>query len=797
MASKLVIVESPSKAKTLAKYLGKDYTIKASMGHVRDLPEKELAVDVENNFAPKYSIIGNKKKTVDDLRSSASKVKQVFLATDPDREGEAIAWHIATILEKQNSNIQRVMFNEITKEAVRNAVANPGEIDIRKVDAQQARRVLDRLVGYKVSEQLWKVIARGLSAGRVQSVALRMIVERQKEIDSFIPEEFWTITAQAELEESPRFMMKLVKMAGKEAKITGKDLAEEVIKCLKTCDAELASIKNRVTSQNPPPPFITSTLQQEAARRLYYSVKRTMVIAQKLYEGIELGKDGSVGLITYMRTDSTRMADSAVAAARDFIQDKYGEEYLYSKPRSFGKKKGAQDAHEAIRPTSMEWSPDRVKKFLTKEQYKLYELIWNRFLATQMTAAKYEGVTVEVGVGKIGDAPAGQKSGKKDQYPYLLRTTGRRLLFAGFRKLWGEYVPENNGDEEKMDTGNGETSELPDVFFPKSAGKKKIPVTEGAEVSLHDIKGTQKFTQPPAQYSESTLVKALDEKGIGRPSTYAQIISTLLDRKYVERDKRKLGPTELGVTVSDLLVQEFDDVFNIKFTARMEQALDEVEEGKSWTDTVRRFWEPFSDHIEKFSNRRGEIKKNSMVKIGRKCPECGDGELVERWGRYGKFISCDQFPKCKYMEKVEGESKKQEPEKTGKTCPTCNEGELVIRAGRYGRFLSCSRYPKCKHTEQIQGEKDQAKGKSVPDISIPCPREGCGGTIVAKRTRRGRIMYGCTNWKEKKCGVAFWDRPVESKCPNCGYALRVIKGKNLLCPECNHKEAHKEDSIDA
>ncbi len=790
MASKLVIVESPAKAKTLSKFLGSDYSIKASMGHVRDLPDKELAVDIKKEFKPKYVVIPNKKKTVTDLKNAAEKAKEILIATDPDREGEAIGWHIAYLLNKVQGNIKRVMFNEITKNAVKQAVENPIDIDKDKVDAQQARRILDRLVGYLVSEQLWKVIARGLSAGRVQSVALRILVEREEEIEAFVPEEYWQIFAASSLNGTPSFRMKLVKIDGKEAKINNGEFAGKIVEDLKTKPASLFDIRSRIVDQKVPPPFITSTLQQEAARRLNFNVKRTMSVAQRLYEGIELGDAGSVGLITYMRTDSFRVSDTATNAARDYIKHEYGDEYLSPKPRVFGKKGRSQDAHEAIRPTSFEWTPKKVKQFLKPEQFRLYELIWNRFLATQMANAKFESVSVEVSV----DDNGGLTSKNKNQVPgYLLRATGKKLLFPGFYRLWGEMAAEDAKEDE-------ERTELPDIFFKNISKDGAVPEL-GAETQLSKIESEQKFTQPPYRYSESMLVKALDEKGIGRPSTYAQIISTLVDRKYVERQKKKLHPTELGRTVNKILVKEFNDVFNVEYTARMEEALDKVEEGSSWVSTVQEFWEPFKLDIEKFKERKSELKKETMIKTGRSCPQCDEGELVERFGRFGKFISCDRFPKCKYTEKINGEAEeKQEPESTGRTCPTCEEGDLLIRQGRYGKFISCSRYPKCKYTEKIAGEEGApgAKKDNLPDVNIPCPREGCGGTIISKRTRRGKIFYSCTNWKEKKCKVAFWDMPVLNECNSCGYAIRTIKGKNLVCPECNSKEPYEaENAVDS
>ncbi len=788
MPSKLLIVESPAKAKSLARYLGSDFVIKASMGHIRDLPGKELAVDLEDNFKPKYSVIPAKKKTVDDLKKSAGKAEVIFLATDPDREGEAIAWHIAHLIKGKNKTIKRVMFNEITKQAVRDAVDNPGEIDLNKVDAQQARRVLDRLVGYKVSQQLWGVIAKGLSAGRVQSVALRLIVEREELIDAFVPEEYWRITAKSQVEKSDLFSVKLAKIAGEEAKINNGEVAAKILEDLEKLPASLQNIRHRTSKTKPYPPFTTSTIQQEAARRLHFPVKRTMMVAQKLYEGLELGDAGLVGLITYMRTDSTRISPVSITETREFIEAEFGKDYLCPKTRVFSKKKkNTQDAHEAIRPTYVSWTPEKVKPFLSREQHRLYELIWNRTVATQMTEAKYNGVTVDIGVGDIGGVPAGAEKGVNNSPPYTLRAVGRRLVFAGFRKLWGEGEKEENG--KSGDT----TTELPDLFFIDS--RTKDAPKEGAAATVSEIDGEQKFTQPPARYSESMLVKTLDEEGVGRPSTYAQIISTIQDRKYVERDdKRKLAPTDLGKAVNKILVSEFNDVFNVKFTAKMEEALDSVEEGKSWTEVVGKLWTPFSKRIEEFKGKKKEIKEKTFDRTGRTCPECEKGELIERWGRFGRFISCDQYPDCKYIEK-DKENGKSEPEKAGKTCPDCEGGELLIRSGRNGKFIGCSNYPKCKHTEPLPGEEGQKK-PNLPDIKLPCPREGCGGDIIAKRTRRGKLFYSCTNWKEKSCKMAFWDLPIETKCPQCDYPIMTQKGKNIVCPDCKHKEPYDKEQSD-
>ncbi|MBS1261239.1 MAG: DNA topoisomerase 1 [Calditrichaeota bacterium] len=797
MASKLLIVESPAKARTLKRYLGKQYRIEASVGHIRDLPQRDLAVDIENDFRPNYVVIPEKKKTVEQLRKAAKTASEILLGTDPDREGEAIAWHIAQLLGG-NGSIRRVAFNEITKNAVLAAVAHPGEIDARKVDAQQARRVLDRLVGYLVSEQLWSVVAKGLSAGRVQSVALRLVVEREQEVEEFVPEEYWLFHAIASLARIDPFRAKLMKMAGEDVEVDNEQLAGRVVADLETLPARVHELRRRKSAQKPKPPFTTSTMQQEAARRLGMGGKRTMRTAQTLYEGVELGTD-TVGLITYMRTDSTRVSPDAIGKARAFIKDAFGDNYLSPKARRYAAKKGkrTQDAHEAIRPTDVRRTPASVKKHLKSDQFRLYELIWTRFVATQMADAVFDGVTVDIAAGERGNPPAGFEKGNPEHPPYLLRAVGRRLHFPGFRKLWGE----DKQEEPSRDKYAEEVSELPDALFRNGSraadgsvksGDAPVEPKPGDPAEISDVESEQKFTQPPPRYSEATLVKTLDELGIGRPSTYAQIIGTIQDRKYVERDeKQKLKPTELGRTVNRILVGEFDHVFNVKFTAEMEDALDEVEEGRNWTETVRRFWEPFSESIDRFKTRKREIKQSIMEPTGRTCPKCGEGELVERWGRYGKFIACNRFPQCRYIEKPEavGEARSQ-PEEVGRKCPECKDGDLLSRTGRNGRFIGCSRYPKCRYTEDIPGE--QRPGPKLPDVSIPCPRDGCGGTIVAKRTRRRKIFYSCTNWKKKNCPVAFWDEPVEKTCPNCGYQIMTKKGAEFVCPECKHGQPNPD-----
>jgi DNA topoisomerase-1 len=743
MPDTLVIVESPAKAKTIHKFLGNRYSVQATVGHIMDLPPKKLGVDIHDHFRPEYQVIPGKKKIINNLRASAKEARSILLATDPDREGEAIAQHVSSQLDVPEDRVGRVMFNEITKRAVTEAVKKPGVIDRNKVEAQQARRVMDRLVGYMISPVLWKTVAKGLSAGRVQSVALRLICEREEAISKFVSEEYWSITATFQGKRTDPFASKLEKIDGKAIKISSEDAVKGILDDLKPRSFAVEDIQKKVTAQKPSPPFITSTLQQEASRRFKFPAKKTMAIAQSLYEGVELGDQGAAGLITYMRTDSTRIAPEAMEMVRAYISTSYGNEYLPGKPRYFAKVKAAQEAHEAIRPTSMKLDPKSVKRFLTPDQFKVYGIIWNRFVASQMSDAKIETTTIIITSG-----------------PYEFRTSGSTVLFLGFRQVY---------EETKENNKNGDAVAIPERL------------NVGEPLTLLELDPKQHFTQPPPRFSESMLIKEMEQNGIGRPSTYAQIISTILDRKYVDRSAGKLMPTALGVTVNGILVKEFPDVFSVDFTARMEKELDGIEEGKSSLRVLENFYGPFQESLDYANSRKDEIKRQAMQEIDELCPECGS-PLVIRWGRRGRFIACTAFPKCRYTRPLE-EGNAAAP--VDRKCPECG-GDLVVKQGRYGAFLGCSNYPKCRHVEPL-------------DTGVVCPREGCGGRIVERRSKRGKTFYGCTNYP--KCDFMSWYPLVAETCVKCGYPAlenrNTQRGHFHVCPNCKAKfpvHGDKEDT---
>ncbi|MBM3211841.1 type I DNA topoisomerase, partial [Candidatus Poribacteria bacterium] len=670
MSKSLIVVESPAKVKTISKFLGKDFTVKASMGHVRDLPEKELSVDIENNFAPKYTIIKGKARVVKEIKDAAEKVDSILLATDPDREGEAICWHLAHELRSSKKPMNRITFNEITRTAVENAIKHPEKINQDLVDAQQARRVLDRLVGYQISPILGKTIKWGLSAGRVQSVAVRLICEREEEIRAFVPEEYWTITARLKGDNTSPFEAKLFQINKEKAKVENEEQAKTIVEEAGKEKFVVDKIDRKERKRNPVPPFITSTLQQEAARKLRFTAQRTMSIAQGLYEGLELGSEGMVGLITYMRTDSTRVADEAIAAVREFVGEKYGPNYLPDKPVVYKSKKGAQDAHEAIRPTSMTRTPESVKELLSKEQYNLYDLIWKRFVASQMNPAIMDVTTVDIKAGK-----------------YTFRATGSVIKFMGFMSVYLEGRDEATEDEEKEDK---------ESFLPE--------LKVGQLLKLLGLLPEQHFTQPPPRYSEATLVKALEEKGIGRPSTYAAIISTIQDREYVVKDQGKFSPTEIGELVNSVLIKSFPEVIDVEFTAKMEGELDNVEDGKrKWVDVLKEFYGPFSQSLKKAPETIRNTKKDMEEETDQVCELCGK-KMVIKWGRFGKFLSCSGYPECKNTKELNHEEKSAgEPEATDEICDKCGS-QMVIKTSRYGKFLACSAYPKCKNTKQLGQE---------------------------------------------------------------------------------------------
>ncbi|ACZ41406.1 DNA topoisomerase I [Thermobaculum terrenum ATCC BAA-798] len=688
MANKLVIVESPTKAKTISRYLGRGYSIKASMGHVRDLPKSKLGVDTEHDFQPQYLIPRDKSKTVKELKESVASAREVYLATDPDREGEAIAWHLIQATGMDTSKARRVVFHEITPDAVRNAMANPREIDMRLVDAQQARRVLDRLVGYNISPLLWKKVKRGLSAGRVQSVALRLVVDREREIQSFVPVEYWTISA--DLAKQPakgrkpsrkdQFRALLVRINDEKVEISNEEQARAIIEALEGATYKVLEVKQREIQRKPAPPFITSTMQQEASRKLNFNARRTMSVAQSLYEGVSLGDEGDVGLITYMRTDSTNVATVAQEEARQVIAQLFGDKYLPEKPPVYTKKaKNAQEAHEAIRPTSVKRHPDAIKQYLTSDQYKLYKLIWQRFIASQMANAIIDGTTVDIA--------AEPRSGGA---PYIFRATGSVIKFDGFLVVYQE----GKDDDQEEELGS----------------KALPPMTEGEVLNLIQLLPEQHFTQPPPRYTEASLVKALEEQGIGRPSTYAIILSTLQERYYVVKDGKALVPTELGMLVNDLLVEHFPDIVDVNFTSQMEEELDDIASGeRAWVPVIKEFYGPFE--------RKVRIAEEEMQKVdiqdepaGENCPNCGR-PMVFKMGRYGKFIACSGFPECRTTKAIVN--------RTGVQCPACRQGELVERRSRKGRrsiFYACDRYPDCEFT---------ISAKPLPQ---PCP--ACGGLQV-------------------------------------------------------------------
>ena len=733
MSKGLVIVESPAKVKTLEKFLGGDYIIKASVGHIKDLPEGELGVDLEKDFQPQYVTITGKAKVIRELKKASKGVKNIYLGPDPDREGEAIAWHIAEEIGNGDKKIYRVLFNEITKKAVLDAIHHPGKLQQSKYEAQQARRILDRLVGYQVSPVLWEKVRRGLSAGRVQSVAVRIVCEREREIQDFVSEEYWSLTATLKGKESPvSFDAKLTKWKGKKVKMANEAEAQAIRKTLESAPYSVSKIVQQEKQRHPLPPFITSRLQQDAYRKLSFPAKKTMWIAQKLYEGVDLGPLGTVGLITYMRTDSVRVSTEAIQQVRGWIKDRFGDSYLPPKPNVYKSRKGAQEAHEAIRPTSIDLEPDQVKSSLDKDQWALYKLIWDRFVASQMPSADFLQTTVEI---------------KADNGVFT--AVGTVPVFQGFMALYVE-------GEDDQENGNGE---------------KKLPsLTEGQVLELLGLAPKQHFTQPPYRYSEATLIKELEEKGIGRPSTYASILATIKEKQYVRLEKGKFFPTELGCLVNDLLVVNFPDIFDIEFTAQMEENLDHIEEGeKDWVETLKEFYVPFEKDLEMAKVSMRDVKRE-LIPTDAVCERCGS-KMVKRWGKRGYFLACSTYPECRYTREVEGNGENQV--ETDAKCEKCGN-PMVVKNGKFGRFLACSNYPTCKFTRSL-------------DTGVKCPEEGCGGLIVERRSRKGRTFYGCANYPN--CTYALWDKPIPEKCPQCGFPFMVEKvGKGGVTKRCPKKE---------
>jgi DNA topoisomerase-1 len=811
LAKALVVVESPAKAKTINKYLGRDFKVVASMGHVRDLPKSKLGVDVESGFEPEYVVIPARAKVVKELKEAAKAAEQVFVATDPDREGEAIGWHLAEELGARKK-VQRLMFNEITKKAILEAIKHPGKIDMRMVDAQQARRVLDRLVGYKISPILWDKVRRGLSAGRVQSVALKIICDREREIEAFVSEEYWHITARlAEAtvdlhgrEGGPEFYARLVKSGDAVIKIVDEAGAQAVLEDLKRETFVVSSVATKERRKSAPPPFITSKLQQSAR----FPVKKTMMVAQQLYEGIDLpGEDAAIGLITYMRTDSVRVADQALDEVRARIAADFGESHVPEQPNRYKIKATAQDAHEAIRPTSMQYHPDDVRPHLTQDQYYLYRLIWNRFVASQMTQAIFDDTTVDITAGQ-----------------YTFRAKGSVPKFAGWLAVYGQSTAEADESErlERPTPAKDSPAGEPD----DDAMSGVLPaLTEGQTLDVRELKPEQKFTQPPPRYNEGSLVKALEEDGIGRPSTYASIISVLQAREYVNKIEGRFRPTILGRRLVDkLLHPAFDDILDVEYTARMEEQLDEIEKGKAdYKGTLADFYQKFKKDLKRAAKEMPNFKEGQPTGIT--CDKCGEGEMVEKAGKFGIFLACSRYPDCDNTKELEPAD--APTEELDETCENCGR-PMVVKRGRFGMFLACTGYPECKTTRKIITTKQgvaAAKPDQILDEKCPncgrnlvikqgrfgeftactgypeckyvklkatgarCPLDG--GDIVERKSRRGKVFYGCANYP--KCEFTLWNKPILEPCPKCGREFLTEKvtkrhGRQLLCSneECDY-----------
>jgi len=786
MARNLLIVESPAKARTIKKYLDQDFEVKASVGHVRDLPVSKLGVDVDRGFQPTYVLVEGKDKAIKELKKAAAQAEAVYLGPDPDREGEAIAWHIRELLRGQNETFFRVLFHEITREAIRKALAQPETINQARFESQQARRILDRLVGYNISPLLWDKVRRGLSAGRVQSVALRLIVERERAILAFKPEEYWSLTARLRAGEPPVFEAQLSKIGGQKAKLADEAQTQAVVAAVRDEIFRVAEISQRLVKPRPAPPFITSTLQQEAFNKLGLPAAKTMSLAQRLYEGVEMGPEGAMGLITYMRTDSPRIIPQAQAEARRFIEQAFGRDYLPAKPPAYKAPKGAQEAHEAIRPTSAFRTPDEAARHLSKDLAALYGLIWRRFMASQMAPAQVDQTLAEIGAGDC-----------------TFRASGSILRFDGYRRVLGGEDKEDNP--------------LP--------GLKK-----GQELKLEELLPGQHFTQPPPRFTDASLVKEMEEKGIGRPSTYAAILSTLVNKEYAQRLKGRFQPTELGMVVSDLLVKSFPDLMDVKFTAQMEADLDQIEEGRTgWQETLGRFYGPFARDLDSAKQNMADLKAKGLP-TEVTCPKCGS-PMVIRLGRAGQFLACSAYPECKtttdFSRDESGRIILEQAQPTDETCPKCGR-PMAVRSGRFGQFLACTGYPECKGTKPLPGQKERPPDEPTDEVcdkcgapmviktarrggrflactaypkcknsrplptGVACPRPGCGGQLVERTTKRGKVFYGCSNYP--KCDYVLWQRPVPKACPKCGQPFLLLKqlkaGPTLACPikGCGYKE---------
>ncbi len=755
-AKPLVVVESPTKVRTLKKYLGKNYNVAATVGHIKDLPAKEMGIDIDNDFKPKYRTIPGKQKVISSLKKAAGEATDIYLAPDPDREGEAIAWHAREVLKKKNRTFHRVLFHELTKSAILKAMDATEVLNNDKYEAQQARRILDRLVGYQVSPLLWKKVKGGLSAGRVQSVAVRIICERERAIQVFDPQEYWSITAALEGRQPPVFEAKLVKKEGQKISVPDAAAAQAIVDTVSNAPFTVSKVSQKTVRRNPQPPFITSKLQQEAIRKLRFSAKKTMLIAQQLYEGIDLGPGEPVGLITYMRTDSTRISAEAAHEALDLIRSTHGADYAMEEPRFFKNRKKVQDAHEAIRPTSVYHTPEKVAAYLNKDQMALYRLIWQRFIASQMKPALID-----------------QKSVAIQSDVYTFNASGSSVKFPGFMALY-QTVDQEAESKRKQQP-------LP-------------PLAQGDQLSLKELMPKQHFTQPPPRFTEASLVKELEENGIGRPSTYATILSTIRQKGYVDLIKGSFHPSELGFIVNDLLVDNFPEIFGVEFTARMEDDLDRVETAELDARRVlQRFYDPFRKKLHAAEDGMLSVK-GVGINTHIKCPQCGAHDLHIKVGKNGHFLACNGYPDCTYSRDYERDEKGRiqpiEPNHeaaSDKFCPKCNK-PMVIKRGKYGEFLACSGYPDCKHTESING------GGNGKAIGMKCPNSGCDGDIVEKRSKRGKVFFGCSRYPD--CTFATWDKPVPKSCPVCNKPFLVEKntkrkGDFLACveKECGFKEA--------
>ena len=758
MSKSLVVVESPAKAKTINKFLGRDYVVRSSVGHIRDLPAKKLGVDVENGFSPEYITIRGKGDVIKKIQAEAKKTEAIYLAADPDREGEAICWHIAETLKNTKKPIYRVTYNEITESAIRAAMENPSEIDQHLVDSQQARRVLDRLVGYQISPILWRNVKPGLSAGRVQSVAVRLICEREAEIEAFIPQEYWTITANLAGKKPPAFDAKLLQIGTEKGSMStygfpiDEARAKAIVEDARTKPFIVKDIKKQERKRRPVPSFITSTLQQEAARKLGFTARRTMAVAQQLYEGLNVGAVGAVGLITYMRTDSTRIAEDALGEVRGYIEKTYGKDYLPQNAVRYRSRGGAQDAHEAIRPTSVERTPQSLKTYLSSEQYRLYDLIWKRFVASQMNPAILDVTTIDISAGE-----------------YLFRATGSILKFDGFMKLYLEGRDDSSTESNREDEADA-----------------ILPVLEiGEQLDLHKLTPRQHYTQPPPRYTEATLVKALEEKGIGRPSTYAAIISTIQDREYVVKEERRFQPTDMGKLVNQLLIKGFPDILDTQFTARMEDQLDEIAEGKSdWVGVLSAFYQPFTHALQAAPDVMYEARKEMEEESDEVCDKC-NSKMVIKWGRYGRFLGCSNYPECRSIKRLtEGDAPPAEEEPTDEVCDKCGNPMVIKMSRAGGKFLACTGYPQCRNAKPI-------------NIGVDCPEVSCDGYIGERRSKRGKVFYGCSNYP--KCNFVSWDRPVNKECPECKAPFLVVKTAKTKKPylACNHKECGHTEPLNS